>query len=369
MAGDLIQKIDGVVLEDSRNTGQAVRLLKASGVALKLDILRTDSSVIVSAKYTPVSSPLKPPALLAQSSRPPPIPSDPSPSGTKDADELAAFPNQVLSAVSAPEVDPSGPDWENRKHGHETEANKREAESITLTMPETPSSTIPNELLSIKVIKQDAVDPTSRSSLNSTDTPADSSVPNMIKKYTSATPNDKAAVVAAISDKLSSLKTGGAMKEELTKFKVCDVCNEVISRGAYTEAQNKFFHEACFICHTCKKQLKGPFSVEDGNRICQVCVVSTAEPCARCGKTTITDDPMDALSIVWLGEKAYHPFCFTCSFCGVDLGASAFPSGDALYCKAHATPSGRARASPGKSSDTLGGTRFARLQNELDGAD
>ena len=108
---------------------------------------------------------------------------------------------------------------------------------------------------------------------------------------------------------------------------------QAIAAGEYIEALGQVFHKGCFKCSLCAQPLTGSFSSEDGKRTCFACMQSTAEPCARCGKSTMSDDPVAQLKMVYLGDRVFHPECFKCEACDASLGGSAFQKNNMVLCK------------------------------------
>jgi len=105
--------------------------------------------------------------------------------------------------------------------------------------------------------------------------------------------------------------------------KICAECKQPISAGtSYLEALGTIFHPDCFICNFCQTKLDGPFQMEDNKRKCGKCAVDTADKCARCGKSVMSEDAAERLRVLYIGDSAYHPGCFTCGSCGTALSGS-----------------------------------------------
>lgn len=83
-----------------------------------------------------------------------------------------------------------------------------------------------------------------------------------------------------------------------------------------------YFHDACFTCQSCRKDLKGQYVLSDGAFWCEHCAGQQskkpvqAAPCAKCGKG------LEGKISRALG-KEWHASCFGCHKCG-----RSFPNGE-----------------------------------------
>lgn len=110
---------------------------------------------------------------------------------------------------------------------------------------------------------------------------------------------------------------------------ICNKCGKSIKKE-YVMAQQKTYHSDCFTCYTCKKPISGSvFQHEDGTFYCEN--HTHKEECKGCNKSI---DP----TVNWVEalQSAYHPKCFNCTTCGVNLvDQPHYPKGEKPYCKIH----------------------------------
>uniref|UniRef100_A0A2K5V9D4 Thyroid hormone receptor interactor 6 n=1 Tax=Macaca fascicularis TaxID=9541 RepID=A0A2K5V9D4_MACFA len=102
-------------------------------------------------------------------------------------------------------------------------------------------------------------------------------------------------------------------------FGQCGGCGEdVVGDGAGVVALDRVFHVGCFVCSTCRAQLRGQhFYAVERRAYCEGCYVATLEKCATCSQP-ILDRILRAMG------KAYHPGCFTCVVCHRGLDGIPF---------------------------------------------
>ncbi|KAI5945365.1 Serrate RNA effector molecule [Manis javanica] len=102
-------------------------------------------------------------------------------------------------------------------------------------------------------------------------------------------------------------------------FGRCGGCGEdVVGDGAGVVALDRVFHVACFVCSTCRAQLRGQhFYAVERRAYCESCYVATLEKCSTCSQP-ILDRILRAMG------KAYHPGCFTCVVCHRGLDGIPF---------------------------------------------
>ncbi|KAK2117235.1 Thyroid receptor-interacting protein 6, partial [Saguinus oedipus] len=102
-------------------------------------------------------------------------------------------------------------------------------------------------------------------------------------------------------------------------FGRCGGCGEdVVGDGAGVVALDRVFHVGCFVCSTCRAQLRGQhFYAVERRAYCEGCYVATLEKCATCSQP-ILDRILRAMG------KAYHPGCFTCVVCHRGLDGIPF---------------------------------------------
>ncbi|XP_059549593.1 thyroid receptor-interacting protein 6 isoform X2 [Myotis daubentonii] len=102
-------------------------------------------------------------------------------------------------------------------------------------------------------------------------------------------------------------------------FGRCGGCGEdVVGDGAGVVALDRVFHVGCFVCSTCRAQLRGQhFYAVERRAYCESCYVATLEKCSKCSQP-ILDRILRAMG------KAYHPGCFTCVVCHRGLDGIPF---------------------------------------------
>ncbi|KAH0505769.1 Thyroid receptor-interacting protein 6 [Microtus ochrogaster] len=102
-------------------------------------------------------------------------------------------------------------------------------------------------------------------------------------------------------------------------FGRCGGCGEdVVGDGAGVVALDRVFHIGCFVCSTCRAQLRGQhFYAVERRAYCESCYVATLEKCSTCSEP-ILDRILRAMG------KAYHPGCFTCVVCHRGLDGIPF---------------------------------------------
>ncbi|KAJ3179593.1 hypothetical protein HDU87_002799 [Geranomyces variabilis] len=93
----------------------------------------------------------------------------------------------------------------------------------------------------------------------------------------------------------------------------CSKCKKPLV-GDYITATGKRFHRECFGCMACKRPLATDgFFEHDGNPYCERDYhILTAPKCATC------DGPLIGRAVNACGKR-YHPECFQCCFCKIEL--------------------------------------------------
>ncbi|KAM9759302.1 filamin-binding LIM protein 1 [Menidia menidia] len=110
---------------------------------------------------------------------------------------------------------------------------------------------------------------------------------------------------------------------------LCGFCRKTIALSEPAiEALNRTYHEGCFQCRSCNICLAGKcFYNKAGIPFCEECYQASLELCWACGEV-ITDHLIRAL------ERPYHPSCFTCATCKLQIGEQSFAQGEVgeIYC-------------------------------------
>eukprot|EP01089_Gocevia_fonbrunei_P011780 TRINITY_DN2592_c0_g1_i2.p1 TRINITY_DN2592_c0_g1~~TRINITY_DN2592_c0_g1_i2.p1 ORF type:complete len:140 (+),score=13.22 TRINITY_DN2592_c0_g1_i2:119-538(+) len=101
----------------------------------------------------------------------------------------------------------------------------------------------------------------------------------------------------------------------------CQKCGVEIKSGTYLVAMDRIFHERCFNCIQCNRNLDdSPFVNENGRSMCVECHKTYNVPdCHKCRQPIRRGtDYLKALN------NKYHSHCFDCEGCGTNLDPSAF---------------------------------------------
>lgn len=141
----------------------------------------------------------------------------------------------------------------------------------------------------------------------------------------------------------------------------CSICTKTAYPAETQYFEQKPYHRDCFRCTTCKKDLDAPTAnIFDNKLYCKMCFAKGGfarkqaevkwsegdkktsdsnaslaskfggggNPCTKCGKTVYAGET------VQYEQKVYHPKCFTCSDCNIEIpmsDANQFES--KIYCK------------------------------------
>lgn len=92
----------------------------------------------------------------------------------------------------------------------------------------------------------------------------------------------------------------------------CKGCHKIIG-GASMEWRG-LWHVQCLVCARCRAPLAERAFAEgdDGRPVCAQCRIGSAQ-CSACAK------PLEAGAFVSAGKKTFHPACFNCALCKVNL--------------------------------------------------
>lgn len=137
------------------------------------------------------------------------------------------------------------------------------------------------------------------------------------------------------SSSSSSAQSNAASKEERDRIaeKInqgkhsCAGCKKVIG-GFSMEWKGAFWHTECFKCSSCRNPLVDRTFAEgdDGLPICSDCRLGGAK-CVSCLK------PLEAGAFVTAGKHNYHPNCFNCASCRVNLRSKPYADvGGRILC-------------------------------------
>ncbi|XP_055500082.1 four and a half LIM domains protein 1a [Leucoraja erinacea] len=111
----------------------------------------------------------------------------------------------------------------------------------------------------------------------------------------------------------------------------CADCKKPIGCGSKElHHDGKYWHEACFRCYHCSRSLANDsFSIKNERIICSKCLPRTdASTCHGCKRAI----KPGTKSFEYAGSH-WHERCFTCHRCLKEIGSESFvPRGDDIYC-------------------------------------
>jgi len=140
--------------------------------------------------------------------------------------------------------------------------------------------------------------------------------------------------------------------------KVCEMCNKAIE-GDCLMSKGKHFHEECMKCSVCGESLRGTYFTHMDKLICEKDYQETQQTCSECGvvisgpyytldndRVVCEEDYRKMLGncercgkvvegkILKVSEGFYHPECFTCVVCDINLVGVPFSRDDdkKVYC-------------------------------------
>jgi len=142
-------------------------------------------------------------------------------------------------------------------------------------------------------------------------------------------------------DKNKFFKSDGKLKcyhcfskrrNSLSVGSVCPACNKTITEGAVA-FRNKNYHRSCFVCKGgCGIELGGTeFAIKNGECFCFDCYIDKfGKPCERCLDIVVG---LGDLRKITYENSCWHPECFTCFECLVELEKQKFKQlyGE-IYC-------------------------------------
>lgn len=120
----------------------------------------------------------------------------------------------------------------------------------------------------------------------------------------------------------------------------CTKCGKKIT-DRLLRAHGGVYHVECFTCASCNRTLDGvPFTTDPQNNVyCVHCYQEKFAPrCAVCNQPIVPrDGEKEAVRVIAM-EKSFHPTCYKCEDCGLQLsskvdGAACYPLNSHLYCK------------------------------------
>jgi len=137
----------------------------------------------------------------------------------------------------------------------------------------------------------------------------------------------------------------------------CNICQAIIV-GDSLKSGDKFYHTQCMKCSVCGDELLGQYFTSGNAFICEKDYKASLESCSICGDTltgsfykmnganVCEKDYKNQLSacgschkavegqLLKLQDKVFHPDCFNCSVCGLNLAGQPFSKdeGGQIYC-------------------------------------
>ena len=105
----------------------------------------------------------------------------------------------------------------------------------------------------------------------------------------------------------------------------CFACKNAISGASVKDNDNNPYHSACFVCGWCSTPLLiDAYYLIDGKNVCQAC--RNKERCFSCGHMITETKYVAVDSHVW------HPDCFVCDACFIELPGKFFFEDNKLWC-------------------------------------
>lgn len=113
----------------------------------------------------------------------------------------------------------------------------------------------------------------------------------------------------------------------------CGACGRKVLEK-WLSADGKTYHEQCFRCSLCRKQISGSFCIDDkgkkgdgGCLLCEHCyeVKNPPKCCAACRAR------IDGASVV-VGEQSFHEQCFSCCRCKLPIDGNYYKAPDGYLC-------------------------------------
>lgn len=108
-------------------------------------------------------------------------------------------------------------------------------------------------------------------------------------------------------------------KDREALLEKCHKCGEMIDGDLIRPDGQKgdAYHPNCFRCSDCRREIRGRFYEQDGKIICEEDYAATRDKCWGC------DQPVVGQILKAL-NRTYHPGCFTCSSCPLNLDGIQF---------------------------------------------
>ncbi|KAK6733243.1 hypothetical protein RB195_017162 [Necator americanus] len=120
----------------------------------------------------------------------------------------------------------------------------------------------------------------------------------------------------------------------------CNKCQKPIT-DTILRARCGTFHPKCFVCANCQKSLEDArYTTDlDGYPHCMPCFHERfGIRCVACKKCIVPEEGSNKRVRVFALNQNYHPSCFKCESCGINLcrtekGGGCIPFDVQLYCK------------------------------------
>eukprot|EP00899_Mesostigma_viride_P015168 jgi/Mesvir1/23652/Mv18316-RA.1 len=117
------------------------------------------------------------------------------------------------------------------------------------------------------------------------------------------------------------------MSSEVSQNRICGVCGQAIFGKLIRASNGRVFHQGCFVCASCSCTLVGGGYMEQGDK--HYCTDDFyrlfGKTCGGCGRV-IKGTVLTAMG------NSFHPECFKCQLCAVQLGERFQVTGGRAVC-------------------------------------
>ncbi|VDO93988.1 unnamed protein product [Heligmosomoides polygyrus] len=130
-------------------------------------------------------------------------------------------------------------------------------------------------------------------------------------------------VEISCTDLLATPRTYHSLHFFQSTLEKCTKCGKKIT-DRLLRAHGGVYHVECFTCASCNRTLDGvPFTTDPQNNVyCVHCYQEKFAPrCAVCNQPIVPrDGEKEAVRVIAM-EKSFHPTCYKCEDCGLQLSS------------------------------------------------